>query len=75
MGKGRGHMKFRLVMGRIQVKLAITRMELVAALNSVRFTKKERESLKMPINEVKYCTVLHRLVMHARQSANRVGQV
>jgi hypothetical protein len=56
IGKGRGHVKCTLVMGRIQVKLAITRMELVAAVNSVRFTQKVRESLKMPINEVKYCT-------------------
>ncbi len=43
----------RLVMGKTQVapkvKITIPRMELVAAVNSVRFAKKVREALRIPL--------------------------
>ncbi len=43
----------RLVMGKTQVapkvKITIPRMELVAAINSVRFAKKVREAMRIPL--------------------------
>ncbi len=53
-----GHVKCRLVTGKTQItpkmKITIPRMELVAAVNSVRSTQKFEESLRMLIKKVKY---------------------
>jgi hypothetical protein len=39
-----------------KVKITIPRMELVAAVNSVRLTRKVREALKIPLSETRYFT-------------------
>jgi hypothetical protein len=50
----------RLITGKTQVapkvKITIPRMELVAAMNSVRLAKKTRESLKIPLAGTRYFT-------------------
>ncbi len=50
----------RLITGKTQVaprvKITIPRMELVAAVNSVRLTKKTREALKIPLVGTRYFT-------------------
>jgi hypothetical protein len=54
------HDKCRLGTGKTQVapqvKITIPRMELVAALHSLRFTQRVRESLGMPISSRGYFT-------------------
>ncbi len=49
-----------LVTGKTQVapkvKITIPRMELVAAVNSVRLARKVREALKFPLSETRYFT-------------------
>jgi hypothetical protein len=50
----------RLITGKTQVapkvKITIPRMELVAAVNSVRLAKKTREALKIPLAGMRYFT-------------------
>ncbi len=50
----------RLITGKTQVapkvKITIQRMELVAAVNSVRLAKKTREALKLPLVGTRYFT-------------------
>jgi hypothetical protein len=39
-----------------KVKITIPRMELVAAVNSVRLAKKVKEALKIPLDSTRYFT-------------------
>ncbi len=53
-------MKYRLVIGKTQadlcVKIVIPRMELAAAVNSVRLARRVKESLKTLIKKGRYLT-------------------
>jgi hypothetical protein len=55
-----GTARCRLIMGKTQVapqvKITIPRMELMAAVNSVRLAKKTREALKIPLVGTRYFT-------------------
>jgi hypothetical protein len=66
----------RLVTGKTQVapkvKITIPRMELVAAVNSVRLAKKTRVALKIPLMGI---GVLHGFVGCPRHAQNRVWQI
>jgi hypothetical protein len=54
------------------MKIAIPRMEFVAAVNSVRLAKKVRESLKIPLAGTRYFTDSPRSSGHAE---SRIWQV
>jgi hypothetical protein len=57
-----GHVECRLVTGKTQVtrgvKMTISRMWLVAAVNSVRLARRVKELLKIPLEGVRYFTEL-----------------